>query len=78
MDEDVAREVGHGHIDAGGPQVSGEDVSVRRGKLEVPRGAAPGRRPQPPLDEQTAVQELRHPLGDDRPCQAGRADDVRT
>ena len=76
--QDPPVEVGDGDIDAGGPEVSDEEVARIGAKAHASWRSAPGARPRVALDHQAELDQLADPLRDDAAREAGPRDQLGT
>ena len=76
--EDPAVERRHRDVDARRAEVGHEDVAGVGPERQLPRRAAAGAGPDVAFGDQPALDQLADPLGDDRPAQPVRVDELRT
>ena len=74
--EDPAVEGRQRDVDARRAEVGDEDVAGIRPERELARRPAAGARPDVALDDESAVDQLADPLGDDRPAETGPLDEL--
>ena len=71
MAEDAAGQVGHADADAGRAQVGDQHVTGVGPEGQLAGRATAGARPHLALGDETAIEQVLHAAGDDRPAEAG-------